>query len=247
MVLDSRRPNPRNSIRLQKYLADCGFGSRRACEALIEKGVVTVDGKVVREQGVKIEPGEQEVRVDGKVAVPEPKVCLALNKPRGYLCTSKDPQGRRTFKELLPDLPARVYTVGRLDYDSEGLLIVTNDGQLCNHLIHPRNHVEKVYSVVLSRRLSEKELAVLRRGMTLQGERMRVSEVKFKRKSGKGFIYRIVLKEGKNRQIRRMANALGVKVKRLRRTRIGSLELGSLKQGDSRRLTDREVAALRQK
>ncbi len=233
-------------MRLQKYLADCGFGSRRACEVLIDSGVVSVDGVVVSRQGVQVVPCEQEVRVRGKLAVSEKRIYLIMNKPRGILCTSDDPRGRRTFRDLLPHLPSRIYTVGRLDLDSEGLLIITNDGELCNRLIHPRHHVPKLYSAILTRRLSEREMDLMRKGMRIDGERMRMTDIRFHRRSAKGVAYRITLKEGKNRQIRRMISAVGVQVKRLRRLQIGPLKLGELKAGESRFLAKSELARLRE-
>lgn len=244
-ALDSQKPNPKNRVRLQKYLAECGFGSRRACESLIERGLVEVDGALVAEQGMKIDPDEQTVAVEGNRAVPEPKIYLILNKPRGYLCTSDDPQGRRTYRELLPDLPARVYTVGRLDFDSDGLIIVSNDGELCNRLTHPRHEIAKVYTVVVSRKIKKEEMDILRRGMKLQGEKMRMENIQHSRRNAKGFIYRITLKEGKNRQIRRMLAALGIKVKRLRRIQIGPIKMENLKPGQTRPLSSSEMNSLR--
>jgi len=244
-ALDSQKPNPKNRVRLQKYLAECGFGSRRACEKLIESGSVRIDGASVAEQGVKIDPQVQTVTVDGRPALLEPKIYLILNKPRGYLCTSKDPQGRRTYRELLPDLPARVYTVGRLDFDSEGLILITNDGELCNQLTHPRHEIAKVYTVIASREIKAEEMDLLRRGMKLQGEKMRMAGIEQTRRNAKGFIYRITLKEGRNRQIRRMLSALGIKVKRLRRIRIGPVKMENLGLGQSRPLSSSELNALR--
>lgn len=244
-ALDSQKPNPKNRVRLQKYLAECGFGSRRACENLIDSGVVKVDGASVAEQGFKIDPQKQAVTVDGRLAVPEDKIYLILNKPRGYLCTSKDPQGRPTYRELLPDLPARVYTVGRLDFDSEGLILITNDGELCNRLTHPSHEIAKVYTVIVSRKIKAEEMSLLRRGMTLQGEKMQMAGIEQTRRNAKGFIYRITLKEGRNRQIRRMLSALGIKVRRLRRIRIGPVKMGNLARGQSRPLSSSELSALR--
>ena len=134
-------------VRLQKYLADCGFGSRRFCETLITAGRVTIDGAVVTELGTKIDPATQTVICNGKPAAKEPPVTILLNKPPKVICSSDDPQGRTTVLDLLDDLPERVYTVGRLDFMSEGLIIVTNDGDLAHALTHPRHHIEKVYKV----------------------------------------------------------------------------------------------------
>lgn len=241
----SRKPNPKNELRLQKYLAECGFGSRRACEDLIARGSVTVDGQKIREQGTKVVCGEQRVLVDGRPAILQPKIYLLLYKPRGYLCTSKDPQRRKTYRDLLPKLPSRTYSVGRLDFDSEGLLIVTNDGEFCNLLTHPRHGVAKTYSAVLNRRLSPAQIERMRKGIKVQGEPMRMEDLRYVRKSAKGHIYRIILKEGKNRQIRKMIATTGAKVVRLRRTRIGKIDIGHLSPGESRPLTDDEIAELK--
>ncbi len=241
----SRKPSQKSEVRLQKYLADCGFGSRRACEELIAQGSVTVDGKQIREQGTKVVCGQQSVLVDGRPAMLQPKIYLLLYKPRGYLCTSKDPQRRRTYRDLLPKLPSRTYSVGRLDFDSEGLLIITNDGEFCNLLTHPRHGVCKTYSAVLNRRLSPAQIELFRTGMTVKGEAMRMEDLRYVRKSAKGHIYRIILKEGKNRQIRKMVGAVGAQVVRLRRTRIGGVSTGDLKPGESRPLSDAEIEALK--
>ncbi len=241
----SRKPSPKNELRLQKYLADCGFGSRRACEELISRGSVTVDDEQVREQGTKVVCGEQRVCVDGRPAILQPKIYLLLYKPRGCLCTSKDPQRRKTYRDFLPKLSSRTYSVGRLDFDSEGLLIVTNDGEFCNLLTHPRHGVSKSYSAVLNRRLSASQIELMRTGMTIQGDSMRMEDIRYVRKSAKGHIYKIVLKEGKNRQIRKMIGAVGAQVVRLRRTRIGGVDIGNLKPGESRLLSNDEIEALR--
>jgi 23S rRNA pseudouridine2605 synthase len=239
--LDSRKPSRKPSLRLQKYLADCGFGSRRACEKLIADACVTVDGQVVAEQGSKVDPERQDVRVRGVAAKPQTKVYLALNKPRGYLCTSRDPQGRPTFHKLLPKLPERVYTVGRLDYDSEGLIIVTNDGELSNRLTHPSHEISKIYTVTASRRIRDEEMRRLQKGMSLQGEHMWIDSIQLVRSNAKGSIYRVTLSQGRNRQIRRMFKALGVNVTRLRRIQVGPLQLGDLKVGEWRPLTPSEI------
>lgn len=244
MPLDSLRPNPRPSLRLHKYLASCGVGSRRACEKLIEQGVVQVDGVVVSEQGVSIDPGTQTVRVAGRVVAPETKVYFLLNKPRDVLCTSRDPQGRRTFRDLLPELPERVYTVGRLDRDSEGLLLVTNDGDFAHALTHPRHQVTKKYRVWIERPLIPAEEKRLLDGVSSEGELLSVLEIRRVRSRDARACYEVFLAEGRNRHLRRLFAELGREVLRLQRTEIGSLKLGRLGRGMSRTLRATEVREL---
>ena len=232
-------------IRLQKFLAECGVGSRRACEELIARGDVTVDGRAVTQMGIRIDPARQVVRVRGRTVAPQFRLYLALNKPRDVLCTSRDPQGRRTFLDLLPALPARVYTVGRLDRDSEGLLLVTNDGELAARLMHPRHHVQKTYRVWLDGALSGEGRARLLGGVTSRGERLAAVRVTAVMDGGQASCWDVMLVEGRNRQVRRMFEAVGVAVRRLKRTAIGPLGLGRLARGAHRELSEAEVAALR--
>ena len=154
----SRKPNPLINIRLQRYLAHCGLGSRRACEDLIRTGRVTVNGESITEMGVSVDPEVVTIHVDGALVTPEPKVYLALHKPKGIVCTSSDPQGRRTVLSLLPDISQRVYTMGRLDQNSEGLVLVTNDGDLAQAVTHPSCHVPKVYHVWVNHPLTGAKL-----------------------------------------------------------------------------------------
>ncbi len=177
--MDSPKQNRKSDKhpRLHKYLASCGLGSRRACEGLIAAGRVSVDGKVVREQGVCIDPACQAVCLDQRPVASQAKIFLVLNKPRDFLCTARDPQGRRTFLSLLPPLQARVFTVGRLDRDSEGLLLVTNDGDLAHTLMHPRHGVEKIYRVWTATCLTPEQEQRLRMGVTSQGERLHLNDI----------------------------------------------------------------------
>jgi pseudouridine synthase len=232
-------------LRLQKYLAGCGYGSRRACERLIAAGRVAVDGSVVREQGVKVIPGEQEITVDGNPAVAEPLVYYLLNKPRDVLCTSHDPSGRRTIHELLPRNGPRVYNVGRLDRNSEGVLLVTNDGELAGRLMHPRYHVEKVYEVWSERLLTQDDEQHMLRGVESDEETLRADRVQWIKTERKGEHYRVVLHEGRNRQVRRMFEACGVQVNRLVRSAFGPLRLRGLRSGAHRSLREDEIRALR--
>ncbi len=232
-------------MRLQKYLASCGLGSRRACESLISEGVVAVNGQVVTEQGTTVDPETDAVLVRGKPVSPEGFCYILLNKPTGYLCTGSDPHGRDTFHALLPnDLP-RVFSVGRLDRDSEGLLIVTNDGDWANRLQHPRHQVHKTYQVWTDRPISHSKITqLIEAGVRVDDGQLRAEAIRLIRPAGRGGQYEIVLSEGRNRHIRRMLEAVGVRVTRLRRTKIGPLGLGKLPLGQWRYLKPSEVTTL---
>jgi 23S rRNA pseudouridine2605 synthase len=245
VALDSPRQSP-SSLRLQKYLAQCGVASRRASEEIIRQGRVAVDGCLVTEVGVSIDPAIQSVSVDGKLIQPESFAYLLLNKPRNFLCTCQDPQGRLTYQELLEGLEVRVYSVGRLDRDSEGLLLLTNDGELANKLAHPRHHVDKIYHVWVSAPLPAPVLARLAgEGVESEGERLRMKAIRSLGETRGGWRYEVVLGEGRNRQIRRMIEAVEGRVVRLQRVAMGPLRLGSLKVGAWRHLTAAEVERLR--
>lgn len=231
--------------RLQKILARAGLASRREAERWIEAGRVTVNGRVAR-LGDKADPERDDIRVDGEpLRRPERPVYVALHKPRGVV-SSLEPQGpRRTVRDLV-DLPERVYPVGRLDLESEGLILLTNDGELANLLTHPRYGVEKEYRVLLNRLPDEEQLEAWRHGVVLpSGERTLPARVWVESQTPKGAWVRVVMKEGRKRQIREVAATLGLRVKRLIRVRIGTLRLGNLPSGAWRPLTDREVEALR--
>lgn len=232
-------------MRLQKYLAHCGVASRRAAEKLIEDGLVSVDGMVVRQKGLRVDPGRQEVCYKGKPVALDPIVHLLLNKPPKVICSSDDPQNRRTFLDLLPKgIPARIYSVGRLDYMSEGLLMVTNDGELAHRIMHPRYCLEKEYLVWTRCRLTRSDLEKMRQGIRVDGELLKVSSIELGQ-GRKNPRCRIVLREGRNRHIRRMFGALNIKIIRLRRVSIGPLDLGELQPGQSRMLDDSELLELR--
>jgi 23S rRNA pseudouridine2605 synthase len=246
--LDSPKQNRKSDKhpRLHKYLAACGLGSRRACEGLIADGRVSVDGKVVREQGVCIDPERQAVCLDQRPVASQAKIFLVLNKPRNYLCTARDPQGRRTFLSLLPPLQERVFTVGRLDWDSEGLLLVTNDGDLAHTLMHPRHGVEKIYRVWTATRLTPEKEQRLRTGVISQGERLHLNDITLAETRDAKTVYQVRLVAGRNRHIRRMFEALGIAILRLQRVAIGPLILDRLRSGAWRHLKAEEVQALRQ-
>ena len=230
--------------RLQKLLSAAGVCSRRASESYINEGRVTING-VPAVLGQKADPEKDDIRVDGKPIVERAKlVYIMLNKPRGYVTTLSDEQGRPTVAELVADVGERVYPVGRLDLDSEGLLLLTNDGALTQRLLHPSHEVSKLYHVTVAGPVAgaAKKLAAIR---DLRGEPIRPAQVRVLWEGEKTAEYAIVIHEGKNRQIRRMCARCDLKVKRLRRMKEHTLELGDLPQGVWRHLTEDEVAALK--
>jgi 23S rRNA pseudouridine2605 synthase len=231
-------------IRLQRFLAMAGAGSRRHCEEFILTGRVTVDRETIRELGFRVVPGEQDVRLDGERVRLERKVWYLLNKPIGYLCTNSDPAGRPRVLDLFPPNRERLFTVGRLDENSQGLLLVTNDGDLAHRLAHPRFRVQKVYQVQVAGVPSRDLLEQLKRGMYFAEGRFKVADVKFVRTKGSSAIIEMVLTEGQNREIRRLMAKLGHKVQRLERVALGPVELGDLLVGQHRSLAPQEVAAL---
>lgn len=233
------------SIRLQKHLADCGLGSRRFCEKLITAGRIEVDGETVTELGTKVDPATQSVVCNGKPLAKEPPVTILLNKPPKVICTSNDPQGRTTVLDLLDDLPERVYTVGRLDFMSEGLIMVTNEGTLAHALMHPRHHIEKIYKVWIDKPIGHHQLKKMKRGIASGGETLRVLDIDDGRHTKQGVEYTITLGEGKNRHIRRMMEHFDKTVFRLMRIAIGPVRLDQLKPGEWRRAKPAELKLLR--
>ncbi len=233
-------------IRLQKYLAECGVASRRASEKLIQEGLVSVDGVVVTELGTKVEPGKSHVTYKGKPVGLDEKAWIMLNKPTGVICTSDDPQGRETVLDMLPKFKSRLYTVGRLDVMSEGLLLITNDGDLAHRLMHPRHHIEKKYQVWIDRELSSDELDRMVKGLNSRGEMLKALRVEPLRRVLEGrFGYTLTLGEGRNRHIRRMMEVLDRKVLRLLRVSVGPLRLEKLRSGEHRDLDPWEIDKLR--
>jgi 23S rRNA pseudouridine2605 synthase len=230
--------------RLNKFLAHAGVGSRRHCDELIATGHVTVGGAVVRELGTRVGP-DQEVCVDGQPLHTERIVYWLVNKPRGYLCTNFDPGRRPRAIDLLPHVLQRVYTVGRLDEGSEGLLLMTNDGDLAHKLMHPRFGIEKTYLVQVAGKPTAADLQQLLKGVWLADGHVHAKRVKRLKSQGDSAWLQITLAEGKNREIRRMLARLGHKVMRLKRISIGPLRLGRLKPGKSRPLTTHELGQLR--
>ena len=232
-------------MRLQKYLADAGVASRRACEALIAAGRVRVNGATTA-IGQSVEAGDT-VELDGKpVACAQRHVVILFYKPRGVVCTSEDPEGRRTVQDYFRDLPERLYNVGRLDLNSEGLLLMTNDGALAHRLTHPRFGVEKTYYVVCDGKVTASDFAKLTNGVLLDDGMTAPARVDCIRTTQRGDTsFLITIHEGRNRQIRRMAEAIGHRTLRLKRERFGCLELGTLKPEEWRYLTESELTSLR--
>jgi 23S rRNA pseudouridine2605 synthase len=232
--------------RLQKILAQAGLGSRRSCEQFIEAGRVRVNGQVAK-LGQKADVAKDKITLDGKpVATNVEYVYVALHKPRNVLSTVTAEPGdnRKTVKDLV-DLPERLYPVGRLDFDSEGLILMTNDGDLANKLTHPRYGHEKEYRVLLARRPDDKQLQAWARGVVLEdGHRTAPAQVRFESTSGKGAWIRVIMGEGRKRQIREIGFLLGLPVVRILRIRIGTLRLDNLKPRQWRYLTTQEVAEL---
>jgi 23S rRNA pseudouridine2605 synthase len=231
--------------RLNKYLAHAGLGSRRHCEDLILAGRVKIDGRAVRDLATRVAEG-QKVAVDGAPVHTERVVYWLVNKPRGYLCTNHDPAGRPRAVDLVPHVDQRVYTVGRLDEDSEGLLLLTNDGDLANRLMHPRYAVEKTYLVQVAGSPTTDDVQKLLQGIWLSDGHVRARSVRRLKRQGASAWLRIVLSEGKNREIRRMLARLGHKVMRLKRVAIGAVEIGRLAKGKSRPLMAAELRGLKE-
>jgi 23S rRNA pseudouridine2605 synthase len=231
--------------RLAKFLATAGVASRREAEEIIRLGRVTVDGQMVTEVGTKIDPEHSDVRVDDERVRPEPKVYWWINKPKGVLSTSKDTHGRRTVIDLLPRTGKRLYCVGRLDEESTGLMLMTNDGEMALRLTHPRYGVSKTYVALVAGRITQETMNQMLKGVWLAEGKARVSQIKYLGSSGNASRVQIVLREGKNREIRRMFAKLGHKVMTLHRTSIGPLKIRRVKIGEARPATSEEIFELR--
>ncbi len=233
-------------MRLQKYLADCGVASRRKSEELIAQGRVAVNGETVKQMGFLVEPGTDKVTFDGQTVLPQKnKVYLMLNKPAGYVSTCSDDRGRPTVMELVGSIKERLYPVGRLDFTTEGLLLMTNDGQLANVLTHPKHNVEKKYLAVIDSSIAEKEINMLQDGVFLGGYKTGRAVFKVLSQQESRTELLCVITEGKNRQLRRMFEAVGKNVVYLKRVGVGEIRLGNLKKGAFRQLTAEEIAYLK--
>jgi pseudouridine synthase len=230
--------------RLQKYLAHAGIGSRRKCEELIIQGKVTVNDEVVT-LGTKIDPAQDIVKINGKVITKkEAKIYLMLNKPAGYVTTAKDNYGRFTVLDLVKDVKARIYPVGRLDYETEGLLLLTNDGQLAYRLTHPKYEITKVYQALVKGVPKETELNKLREGIILEDGLTAPAGVQALTKLKDQALIEISIHEGRNRQVRRMFEAIGHPVLKLKRIKMGPLSI-DIPVGEYRFLTEKEIQALK--
>lgn len=243
--------DPAQGVRLQKVLAQAGIASRRACEALISEGRVEVNSEIVVEQGRRVDPERDIIRVDGaRIPPPRRHLYLAMNKPRGVVVTMDDPEGRRTVADVLAKGDSRLvknerlFHVGRLDADTEGLLILTNDGELANQLAHPSYQVPKTYIAEVTGLVSTETLQRLRHGFALEDGPVRPTSVKIVSSGAQRTLIKITLQEGRNRIVRRTMEAVGHPVRRLSRIGIGPVRLGNLKVGEYRELTRDELGGL---
>ena len=230
------------TIRLQKYLAECGLASRRKAELLISEGSVSVDGKIITEMGYKLDPELQEVRYRGELVRRKKKhTYILLNKPRGYVTTMSDPQGRPIVTSLIKDLDVRVFPVGRLDIDTEGALILTDDGELAHKILHPSHESNKTYEVLVKGLVSRGKIKKLQRGIEIDGRSTWPAKISKAVKQGPASRLVITIHEGRKRQVRKMFEAVGHPVINLKRIAYGQLRLGSLSSGSYRYLSREEL------
>ena len=233
-----------STVRLQKILSAAGSASRRGAETMIAAGRVSVNGVVLKNLGRKADPQSDDIRLDGRrVGLAQRRRYILMNKPSGYLTTRHDPQRRKTVLELLPRVREYVYPVGRLDYDSEGLLLMTNDGDLAYHLMHPRYEFEKEYHFLVDNELTAAQIQSLQKGVMID-EQVTASAKLMKLYGTKGHWYSITLREGRKRQVRRMLVSVGQPLRALRRVRLHTLQLGSLGMGTAQQLSDEELSQL---
>ncbi len=227
--------------RLQKYMASCGVASRRKCEELILNGRVTVNGNIITELGTKVTPNKDIVKFNGKlISKEENKVYIILNKPEGYITSLKDEKGRKTILDLV-NIKERIFPIGRLDYDSSGLLLLTNDGKIYNKIIHPRVKLDKKYIAVVNGRFTEKEMETFKNGVDIGGYITATSNIREISFENNLSTVEITIHEGKNRQIRKMCSSFNHNVISLKRVAIGKIKLGYLKKGEFRNLTKEEL------
>lgn len=233
-------------MRINRYIASCGVASRRKADELIEQKRVYVNGTLVTEQGLKIDEHCDIVQIDNKIiGLEEEKVYYMLHKPKACISSVTDDRGRKTVVDLIPDTK-RLYPVGRLDYLSTGLLLLTNDGELTNKLIHPKYHLAKTYDVTVKGYAPCNIVDIFEKGIVIDGYKTKPSKLEFLSQTGDKTTYRVILFEGRNRQIRKMFQSLNMSVISLKRIRIGKLELGQLKEGQYRRLTPLELSYLKE-
>ncbi len=230
--------------RLQKFIANSGYASRRKAEELIKNGKVKVDGEVVTELGVKVS-GNETIEIEGNVLSKEDKVYYLLNKPRGVISSSSDEVGRKTVVDLIEE-DKRIYPVGRLDYDTTGIIILTNDGEIANLLMHPKNEIEKVYVAKINGILTLKELMMLKSGVVIDGKKTSKAKVKTKKinKQDDTSIVELTIHEGRNHIVKKMFESIGKEVLKLKREKIAFLDLKGLKSGEYRKLSVKEVKEL---
>jgi len=231
-------------VRLQKFLAEAGVASRRASEEIITAGRVTLNGKVVQELGTKVDPDHDRVQVDGRPIRVKRKVYLALNKPRGLVCSRNDEQGRPTIFDLLPKEWRHLHSVGRLDFNSEGLIFLTNDGDFSLHLTHPRYGVRKRYVAMVDGSVDAEMLRLFMRGVVYEGEKFKAEKARLVAGGQSKSVVELELAEGKYREVRRLFESQGRTVKKLQRIQIGKIKLGELPPGKWRTLTDGEIKSL---
>lgn len=233
-------------IRLQKYMAECGIASRRTCEIIIADGRVTVNGKQISELGTKVDPDYDTVCVDGKkIKKSIKKYYIMLNKPTGYITTANDQFGRKTVLDLVSaDISDRLYPVGRLDYDTEGLLFLTNDGDFAQKLTHPSKETEKTYIATVEGTVLEKDARVLSKGVIIDGKKTAPAKVSLSHKPNNTTEITITIHEGRNRQVRKMCSAIGHEVIHLKRVAVGDIILGNLPKGKWRHLNPVEINKL---
>lgn len=235
---------PNHLVRLQKFMADNGVASRRKSEEMIEQGLVKVNGNRAK-IGDKVDPKKDKVFVRGKrVSVQDNMRYIVLHKPRGYITTMQDEQGRRCVAELVSDIEERIYPVGRLDRESEGMLLMTNDGAFSNAMTHPTRHVPKTYRVTIRPNITDEQINAFHTGIEIDGRMTAPAGLRVIEKSEGRVVCEVILYEGRNRQIRRMFEELGIEVARLKRTAVGSIKLGMLPPGKWRELTEDEVRKL---
>ena len=232
------------TVRLQKFLADAGVASRRASEQLITAGRVEVNGELIRQLGSKVDPDRDHVRVNGQPVRVKRKLYVALNKPRGCVCSRKDELNRLTIYELLPKEWTNVYSVGRLDYNTEGLIFLTNDGDFALHLTHPRYEVRKKYLATIEGPVEFVTLEKFMNGIYHDGEKLKAERARIVSTNRSRSVVEMDLKEGKNREVRRLFESQGITVKNLQRLQIGKIKLGELKSGKWRTLTEPEIKSL---
>jgi len=231
-------------VRLQKFLADAGIASRRASEEIIRAGRVVVNFKAVQELGTKVDPVHDKIAVDGKLIRTKRKIYIALHKPRGLVCSNKDELGRPTIYELLPGEWSHLHSVGRLDFNSEGLIFLTNDGDFSLHLTHPRYGVHKKYVATVDGKVEPSIIGKFTAGVFYQGEKFKAEKARIISASNSQSVIELELAEGKYREVRRLFESQGRTVKRLQRVQIGKIKIGELRPGKWRTLTETEIKSL---